>query len=73
MRFLNYEDLKAKGISYSKPHIWRLNKLPAGDPRKFPDPIKGLGPENTWAENEIDAYVEARVAARDAARTIEAA
>jgi predicted DNA-binding transcriptional regulator AlpA len=65
-RFLRHEDLKPqKGISYSKAHIWRLRQLPADDPRKFPDPVKGLGPEDAWTEPEIDKYVERRIAARD--------
>jgi hypothetical protein len=63
MRFLLFEDLREKGVRYSKPQLWRLRKLPADDPRKFPDPIKGLGPEDTWTEPMIDEYVERRVAA----------
>ena len=60
MRFLSHADLPSKGITYSKAHIWRLRK--AG---KFPDPVKGLGPEDSYREDEIDQYVAARVAARD--------
>jgi predicted DNA-binding transcriptional regulator AlpA len=63
-RFLRHEDLKPKGITYSKAHIWRLRQLPPGDSRKFPDPVKGLGPEDVWTELEIDQYVERRIAAR---------
>ena len=65
MRFLGYDDLRSKGITYSKPHIWRLRQLPATDPRKFPDPVKGLGPQDAYREDEIDRYVESRVTARD--------
>lgn len=60
MQFLAFEDLKGKGISYSKPHLWRLIKA-----NKFPRPVRGLGSANSWAEAEIDAFVAQRVAARD--------
>ena len=65
MRFLGYDDLPAKGIKYSKAQIWRLRQLPANDPRKFPDPVKGLGPADAFPEGEIDSYVAARIAERD--------
>ena len=66
-RFLKYEQLKPeKGIDYSKPHLWRLQQLPTDDPRKFPDPIKGLGAENSYAEDEVDRYLNRRVAAAKA-------
>jgi prophage regulatory protein len=56
-----YRDLKAKGIPYSKPHIWRLEQ--AG---KFPRRVP-LGPSrHAWVESEIDAHVDALIAARDA-------
>ena len=63
MQFLQYDDLPSKGIRYSKAQIWRLRKLPADDPRKFPDPVKGLGPNDSWTEPAIDEYVQRRVAA----------
>lgn len=63
MRVLNYDDLKpVKGIPYSKPHLWRLVK--AG---KFPAPIKWGAGRNGWVEDEIDAYIEAKIAERDEA------
>jgi predicted DNA-binding transcriptional regulator AlpA len=65
MRFLVYEDLAAKGVHYSRSQIWRLKKLPAGNPRKFPDPVRGLGRADSWAEAEIDRYVARQLAARD--------
>jgi predicted DNA-binding transcriptional regulator AlpA len=65
MRFLSHSELKAKGISYGKPHIWRLRQLPAANPRKFPDPVKGLGPGDAYREDEIDQYIAARIAERD--------
>ncbi len=60
MRFLTYDDLKQKGVRYSKPHLWRLIKL-----GKFPPPVKGLGQQNVWAESEIDAVVAERIAERE--------
>jgi predicted DNA-binding transcriptional regulator AlpA len=57
-RFLSYAELAPKGIKYSKPHLWRLIKE-----KRFPAPIKGLGVENCWAEDQVDKYVADRVAA----------
>jgi Protein of unknown function (DUF3987) len=34
--------------------------LPDDDPRKFPDPVKGLAAENTWTEPSIDEYIARR-------------
>jgi prophage regulatory protein len=56
-----YRDLKAKGIPYSKPHIWRLEQ--AG---KFPKRVP-VGPSRyAYVESEIDDHVAALIAARDA-------
>ena len=60
MRFVTYDGLREKGITYSKPHLWRLIK--AG---RFPAPVKGLGPENVWPESEVDSVVANRLAERD--------
>ncbi len=61
MRVLNYDDLKpVKGIPYSKPHLWRLVKT-----GKFPAPIKWGAARNGWVEDEIDAYIETKIAERD--------
>lgn len=60
-RLLDDSGLKAKGISYSAPHRWRLIK--AG---RFPRPVKiGNGGRNVWVESEIDAYIEGKIAERD--------
>jgi prophage regulatory protein len=62
MRLLSYEDLEAKGIRYSRVHIWRLVR--AG---KFPPPFKwseGDGVRNQWVEEEIDALMASRMASR---------
>jgi prophage regulatory protein len=57
-----YRNLKAKGVPYSKPHLWRLER--AG---KFPKRVP-IGPSRYgYVESEIDAHVAALIAARDAA------
>jgi prophage regulatory protein len=57
-----YRDLKAKGISYSQAHLWRLEKV-----GKFPRRVL-IGPSRYgYVESEIDAFIAALVAARDAA------
>ena len=58
-RLLDYQGLAAKGIKYSRAHIWRLIK--AG---KFPKPVK-IGDRNTWLESEIDDLIEKLLAKRD--------
>ena len=48
-------------VGYSPMHLWRLEK--AG---RFPRRIK-LGPNSVgWVSTEIDAWIEARIAERDA-------
>jgi prophage regulatory protein len=59
-----YRDLRAKGVPYSKPHLWRLER--AG---KFPKRVP-IGPSRyAYLESEIDDYIRALVAARDAGAT----
>jgi prophage regulatory protein len=56
-----YRDLKAKGVPYSKPHLWRLER-----DGKFPKRVP-LGPGRyAYVESEIDGYIAALIAARDA-------
>jgi prophage regulatory protein len=57
---LRFEGLASKGIDYSRQHVDRLIK--AGT---FPRPIKLGKNRNAWIEEEIDAYVEARIKERD--------
>ena len=65
MRLLDYEGLRVKGFSYTRTHIWRLVK--AG---RFPKPVKlGDGARNAWVEEEIDALIAERMAARDSQAT----
>jgi prophage regulatory protein len=61
MKVLAYDDLKpVKGISYSKVHIWRLEKN-----KKFPRRVQ-LGPSrHGWLDSEIDEWIMARAAERD--------
>jgi prophage regulatory protein len=59
-RLIPYEALKPKGIGYSKVHLYRLEL--AGE---FPRRVR-LGRAYAWIEAEIDAYIEAKIAARDA-------
>lgn len=56
-RFLVYNELKEKGVLYSKPHTWRLIRE-----GKFPPPVKGLAAFNVWSEDEIDKFVAERLA-----------
>ncbi len=61
MKLLGFEDLKdAKGIPYSRVHLWRLIKA-----KQFPMPV-ALGPgRKAWLETEIDEWIRSRAAARD--------
>jgi prophage regulatory protein len=59
-RLIPYESLKAKCIVYSKPHLWRLEK--AG---KFPKRVPVGASRYGYVEDEIDAYIAERIAARD--------
>jgi prophage regulatory protein len=62
MRMLTIDDLRAKGIKWSRQHIHR--KVRRGE---FPRPVKLGSSTNAWPESEVDAFLEARVAERDAA------
>jgi prophage regulatory protein len=65
--------LEAKGITYSKPHLWRLEKfhkdVDAGKAEKTSVPLFPLrvpiGPSRYgYVEEEIDAYVAELIANR---------
>jgi prophage regulatory protein len=62
-RLIPYEALKAKSIMYSKPHLWRLEK--AG---KFPKRVPVGASRYAYIEAEIDAHINALIAARDEAK-----
>jgi prophage regulatory protein len=61
-RLIFTSDLRAKGIPYSKPHLWRLEK--AG---KFPRRVPIGAGRYGYVETEIDAYIERKIAERDSA------
>ena len=64
MKILAYEQLApAKGIPYSRVHLGRLER--GG---QFPRRITLSPGRVAWLEHEIDAWLEARAAAREAAR-----
>ena len=68
MKLLSYDELKpVKGIHYSKVQIWRLEKL-----KKFPKRVALSANRVGWAEHEIDAWLESKIAERDG-RPVEAA
>jgi prophage regulatory protein len=60
-RVLFRKALRNKGVDYSDAQLHRLVK--AG---KFPAPIKIGENRNAWIEEEIDAYIQAKIAERDA-------
>ena len=47
--------------SYSKPHLWRLEKA-----NKFPKRVPIGAGRYGYVETEIDAYIEQKIAERDA-------
>jgi prophage regulatory protein len=64
MKLLGFDELRTvKGIAYSRSHIYRL--IAAG---KFVKPIHlGTG-RIAFVEKEIDEWIKARVAERDAVK-----
>ena len=67
-RLLSYDDLRNRGIKYSRTQLWRL--IRAG---RFPRPVKVAGCANSWLDTEIDALIERAIAERDATHGPEAA
>lgn len=61
MKLLAMDELKsAKGIPYSRAHLWRLIKS-----GQFVAPIKLGANRVAFIEAEIDAWIEARTTERD--------
>lgn len=60
-KLLSRDDLKGKGISYSDAQIYR--KIKDGS---FPRPIRLGANRVAWPENEIDDWINARIAERTA-------
>ena len=55
-RVIGFEDLKPKGIKYTRQHIDRLVKK-----KRFPPPFKMSGSDkgpNSWFEDVIDEHIE---------------
>ena len=63
MRLVDVPGLRAKGISYSRPHLRRLEA--AG---KFPKRVYMGEGRVAWVESEIDAWLEEKLADRHAAK-----
>jgi predicted DNA-binding transcriptional regulator AlpA len=61
MKMLSLMDLREKGIPFTRQHIHRLKQ------GKFPPPAKLGENTNAWPADEIDAYLKACIAKRDAA------
>jgi prophage regulatory protein len=59
MKLLNRNDLRAKGIPWSRQHLFR--KVAANE---FPRPVKLGAGTNTWLESEVDEWIRARAAER---------
>jgi prophage regulatory protein len=62
IRLISHDALAAKGITYSKPTLWRKEK--AGT---FPKRVPIGASRYAYVESEIDAYIGEMIAARDAA------
>jgi prophage regulatory protein len=61
MTLLDYDGLRARGIPYSRVHVWRLEKT-----GEFPKRVAIGRARHAWLETEVDAWIKAKVAARDA-------
>jgi prophage regulatory protein len=59
-KLLSYDDLRARGIRFSRVHLARLEREGL-----FPQRIRfGAGNFIAWLEDEIDRFLEDRAAAR---------
>jgi prophage regulatory protein len=59
MKVLDYDDLRAKGIKWSKAHLWRKEKA-----NEFPKRVPLGDRSHGWLEPEIDEWIVARAAER---------
>jgi len=57
---LDRADLAQLGIKYTRSHLWRLVR--AG---RFPKPVKLSESRNVWRADEVDTWIQQRIAARD--------
>lgn len=61
-RLLSYDDLRnKKGIAFSRAHIYRM--VAAG---KFPKPVTIGEARIAWLDEEVEAWIDGRIAERDA-------
>ena len=67
VRLLRFEEVSQR-TALSRDSIYRL-----GREGRFPRPIKVSKWASRWVESEVDAFIAARVAERDAAGTSSAA
>jgi prophage regulatory protein len=58
---LSREDLCSRGIKYSRAQLWRKVK-----DKTFPAPVRLGENKIAWLSTEIDAWIEAIAAARNA-------
>lgn len=61
VKFLDWDDLRERGIKGSKPNINRLIRRGL-----FPRPVKLGHSTKVWIESEIDECVASKIAERDA-------
>jgi prophage regulatory protein len=59
---VSYDSLAVKGITLSKVQLWRLEK-----DGRFPKRVQISHARVAWVESEIDAWIAARINAREAA------
>jgi prophage regulatory protein len=59
MKLLDFKGLAGKGVRFSDVHLSRLIAA-----KKFPKPVK-IGNRLHWSEDEVDAFIEAKLAERD--------
>jgi predicted DNA-binding transcriptional regulator AlpA len=61
-RLLSFAELKARGIPHSRNHVRRLEATEPG----FPRHVQISKHRIAWIEDEVDHYVESRMAQREA-------
>ncbi|HQT86368.1 AlpA family phage regulatory protein [Acidiphilium rubrum] len=61
MKFIRYQQLKDRGIPWTRVHLGRLVR--AGE---FPAPVNLGGQTIAWVEAEVDAWAAERAASRPA-------
>jgi prophage regulatory protein len=65
---IGYQGLKARGIAYSRSHLWRLETA-----CRFPRRVHVGKGRVAWVEHEVDDYLAGLAAARDTSPSVEAA